>query len=135
MASQRSSRASSTLSNKTFMPVGKTFKAWLYFSTKDDPKSQKAVCSLCKKDVARLGRTTNLLFHLQKWHREIYNKLFPDSAHGSIDQYLTNSTEAVKFLSKHERFKSLTSVVCEFIVQDLRPISLVDDIGFLNECC
>ena len=127
MASQSSSRASSTS-----MPVGKTSKAWLYFSTKDDPKSQKAVCSLCKKEVARSGGTTNLLSHLQKWHREIYDKLFLDSAHGSIDQYLTNSTKVVKFSSKHERFKSLTSAVCKFIVRDLRPISVVDDIGFLN---
>ena len=82
MVSQSSSRASLTLSNKTSMPVGKTFKAWLYFSTKDDPMSQKAVCSLGKKEVVRSGETTNLLSHLQKWHREIYNKFFPDSAHG-----------------------------------------------------
>ena len=57
MASQSPSRASSTLSNNTSMPVGKTSKALLYFSTKDDPKSQKAECSLCKKEVARSGGT------------------------------------------------------------------------------
>ena len=114
------------------MPVGKTSKAWLYFRTKDDPKSQKAVCYLCKKEVVHSGGTTNLLSHLQKWHREIYDKFFPNSAHGSIDLYLTNFTKVVKFSSKHERFKSLTSAVCEFIVRDLRPISVIDEIGFLN---
>ena len=42
------------------MPISKTSKAWLYFSTKDDPKSQKAVCSLCEKEVACSGGTTNI---------------------------------------------------------------------------
>ena len=55
-----SSSASLTSSNKTSMPIGKTSKAWLYFSTKDDPKSQKAMCSLCEKEVACSGETENV---------------------------------------------------------------------------
>ena len=78
------------------MPIGKTFKAWLYFSTKDDSKSQKAVCCLCAKEVTHSGGTTNLLSHLQKLHKEIYDKLFPNSSLGSIDQYVTNVTKVAQ---------------------------------------
>ena len=82
------------------MPIGKTSKAWLYFSTKDDPKSQKAVCSLCEKEVACSGETTNLLSHLQKWHREIYDKFLPNSSHGIMDQHVTNVTIVAIFSSE-----------------------------------
>ena len=42
------------------------------------------------------------------------------------------SQKSLKILSKHKRFKSLTSAVCECIIRDLRPISIVDDTGFLK---
>ena len=112
------------------IPSGKTSKAWLYFNTQSST-SQKAVCTIWKREVACLGGTTNLLAHLQKWHGDIYNRICPNSSQGNLDKYITNN-KVVKLPYHSNRSKSLTSAICEFVMRDLRPISAVDDTGFLH---
>ena len=37
-----------------------------------------------------------------------------------------------KLSPNYERVKKLTKSICEMIARDIRPISIVDDVGFLN---
>ena len=52
--------------------------------------------------------------HLQKWHREIYDQLFPptiENTQGMIDQYVT-ATKVTKLSPIHEKARKLTEAVC-----------------------
>ena len=99
------------------MPSGKTSKAWLNFIIQGTG-SRKAIRSVCKNEIAHSGGTMNLLAHLQKWHLDVCNKISPDLSQSNLDRYVTNNTKVSKLLSQHERSKTLTSAVCEFVVRD-----------------
>ena len=79
---------------------------------------------------------TNLKTHLHTWHRPIHDELYKDS----IEVETTSSSTLDNFVSKRitplsqssEKAKKLTHAICEMIARDVHPISIVNDVGFLN---
>ena len=106
-------------------------------SEKRNKDNKAALCKLCEKDVVHAGGTTNLKNHLFIWHKKEYDELYSQTA-VRAQQPLTNfaktatTTHMVKFPASSERAKTLMHGVAEFIAKDLRPISVVDGVGFLN---
>ena len=80
-----------------------------------------------------MGGMTNLK---NMWHRPIHDELYKDST----EVKAISSSTLDNFVSKHitplsqsfEKAKKLTRAVCEMIARDICPISIVNDIGFLN---
>ena len=119
-------------------PKGKTSPVWKYFGyfKGEDETNTKPMCKLCGGRVERAGGTSNLKAHLRTWHRTIYDELYPEvqtlptsSKQGTMDCYVKR---VEKLSSNCERAKKLTKSICEMIARDIRPISIVDDVGFLN---
>ena len=122
-------------------PKSRTAIVWKYFGFPRQPrddidKGKKAWCKICKKAVAHAGGTRNLKNHLMIWHRAEYDELFSNSGQQNQSQptlrNFTKPTTTKSLPSTSARAKELTLALTEFIAKDLRPISVVDDTGFLN---
>ena len=91
----------------------------------------KAVCKLCDAELAYHSTTTNLRMHLIVVHPTEWNKVGEDEADGPLPKQpkltafysLTTSLPAAKQ-------EAITKKLTEFICKDMRPISIVDGIGF-----
>ena len=117
-------------------PKGKTSAVWKYFGyLRGKKEGPTALCKVCGGSVERSGGTTNLRSHLRTWHRSIYDQLYPEapdescSKQGTMDSFVTR-VEKLPYNS--ERAKNLTKSICEMMARDIRPISMVDDVGFLK---
>ena len=118
-------------------PKNHTSKVWEYFCfPKGQKEDKKAFCKICRAGVVHVGGTTNLKTHLHTWHCPIHDELYKDS----IEVETTSSSTLDNFVSKRvtplsqssEKAKKLTRAVCEMIARDVRPISIINDVGFLN---
>ena len=100
---------------------------WKYFTKTPDKK--KAICSICHKELAYSGGTTNLRDHVSSKHPLQY---FPagKTATGSKTTTLDGFVRPSK--CSEARAKGITDRVSQMIVQDLRPIRLVECEGFRN---
>ena len=119
---------------------------WKYFGFQKDDKTgnsgklvieNKATCKLCFAKVARSGGTTNLHNHLRSHHREEYNAVVGDSVTSNSDQtkisdFCKHSSPTTKLPPNSKRAQELTAAVVEFVVRDLKPIRVVDSVGFLH---
>ena len=118
-------------------PRNRTSKVWQYFGfPKGQREGKKAYCKICKTGVVHAGGTTNLKTHLYTWHRLIHDELYQESAtvvEGTSSSTLDDFVKRVTPLPQSsEKAKKLTRAICEMIARDIRPISIVNDIGFLN---
>ncbi|KAJ4940608.1 hypothetical protein JOQ06_026905 [Pogonophryne albipinna] len=94
-----------------------------------------AVCKLCHTNVKYSGNTTNLRTHLQRHHpdkvmlTEELKKLRPrrDPKQTMLD---SDGGCSHKFPSTSPRSQKITESIAYFICQDLRPYSVVENIGF-----
>ena len=101
----------------------KISEVWKYFNKSADKK--KAVCSICDKALSYLGGTTNLRDHLQAKHPlQYFTTTKPTTECTMLDDFVrrTKCSEA--------RAKNITDRVSQMIVQDLRPIRIVECEGF-----
>ena len=130
--------SSESRSSDIVTPNGKVSAVWKHFGFRRSDKDQKrALCKLCANDVSQSGGTTNLWRHLQTWHKKEYDELNPTatdnvpstSKQQTMDLYVRTVS---KYSHDSERAKKLTSAVCQFVVHDIRPVSVVDNVGFLN---
>ena len=105
----------------------KVSDVWKYFTKTSDKK--KAVCSICQKELSYSGGTTNLCDHLTLKHTLQY---FPTSraTTGSKTTTLDGFVKSSK--CSESRAKSIMDRVSQMIVQDLRPIRIVEYKGFKN---
>ena len=101
----------------------------------------KAMCRLCKTDVSHSGGTTNLWNHLRALHPVEYSELIgaANSETGTrqaqqqtIKHYSLGARNVEKLPYNSVRAKILTESIAEFIVRDLRPVSIVNGDGLLN---
>ncbi|XP_034083909.1 zinc finger BED domain-containing protein 1-like [Gymnodraco acuticeps] len=94
-----------------------------------------AVCKLCHTNVKYSGNTTNLRSHLQRHHpdkvmlTQELKKLRPrhDPKQTVLD---SDGGCSHKFPSTSPRSQKITESIAYFICQDLRPYSVVENIGF-----
>ena len=107
--------------------IRKISDVWKYFTRTPDKK--KAICSICHKELAYSGGTTNLRNHLSSKQPLQY---FPASKTPAGSK--TTTLDGFVRVSKcsEARTKSITDRVSQMIVQDLRPIRLVECEGFRN---
>ena len=128
-------------------PKGKVAAVWKHFgyrvdvTTKKLRNTGKARCTLCKTDVSHSGGTTNLRNHLRASHPVDYSELIgaANSETGTrqaqqqtIERYSSGARNVEKLPYNLVRAKMLTKSIDEFIVRDLRLVSIVDGDGFLN---
>ena len=115
-----SSGSGSTSSNRKVSDV------WKYFTKLADMK--KAVCTICQKEFAYLGGTTNLRDHLTSKHALFYcpETKKTESKKNTLDGFIRPAK------CSDARMKNITDRVTQMIVQDLRPIRMVECDGFRN---
>lgn len=120
-------------------PKGKTSAVWKYFGyLRGDKQGSTVLCKVCEGSIKQGGGTSNQRSHLRTWHRSIYDELYPETTlapqwsstkQGTMDTFVSR-VEKLPYNS--ERAKKLTKSICEMVVRDMRPISMVDDVGFLS---
>ena len=132
--------SSESRSSDIVTPNGKVSAVWKHFGFRRSDKDQKrALCKLCANDVSQSGpveqltcgdiykpgtrkSTTNLTLQPQiTCHQQVNSKLWIRTCIRTVSKYSHDS----------ERVKKLTSAVCQFVVRDIRPVSVVDNVGFL----
>ena len=109
-----------TRSESTISGNRKVSDVWEYFEKVADTK--KAMCTICNKEFAYLGGTTNLCNHITSKHALNY---CPDiKKKNTLDGFLRPAK------CSDARMKNITDRVTQMIVQDLRPIRVVECDGF-----
>ena len=138
-----------SMAREIITPSSHKAAVWKYFGFQKDNKTgnsgklvmeNKATCKLCFAKVARSGGTTNLHNHLRSHHREEYNSVIGDvytsnSDHTDqtkISDFCKHSSPTTKLPPNSKRAQELTAAVVEFVVRDLKPIRVVDSVGFLH---
>ena len=152
-SSRDSSSATSNLMAVTeFLPLEKAKSTvWNYFGfparsgkfIQRDKRLRKVYCNLCRRSLSYKGSTTNMIVHLQSHHSAVYCDIVDQlkttgSAHSSaslpkdqlsIEDFFKKLTPLSRSSS---RWKVLTNSVCYFLAKDLRPLSTLNDHGFLH---
>ena len=93
------------------------------------PDKKKAICSICHKELAYSGGTTNLRDHVSSKQPLQYvppGKLATESKIESLSGFVRPSK------CSDARARSITDRVSRMIVQDMRPIRLIKCEGFWN---
>lgn len=92
-----------------------------------DGKAQKNVaCKLCDLKLTDGSETTNLANHLKKKHPEQYKHCTSDSETSSKQTLLKTMLQKCTL----EKSAAITDKIVGFIAKDLRPLSIVDGVGF-----
>ena len=111
---------------------------WQYFGFYKSSgviQREKAVCRLCHGELAYSGNTTNLRTHIERHHPIEHRLLKSESKkeHHSKQQTLHEVVEQLNPLSSDsERHVKLVSAIGNFIAQDMQPLSVVENKGFLE---
>ena len=115
---------------------------WKYFGIEKNSsgvaeRDRRVTCKICAQKVAHGGGTTNLKNHLKTNHRAEFEELYGSEQvanQTSMDRFVQSSpSSSIKKLPHNStRAVELSNAVVEFVVRDLRPVSVVDGYGFLN---
>ncbi|XP_048020934.1 E3 SUMO-protein ligase ZBED1-like [Megalobrama amblycephala] len=106
-----------------------TLKAaiWHHFGFRSNKENEldksKAICKACQMEVKYCGNTTNLRNHMMRHHQDIISKPATGPQQMTLKQTLqlpTNSERSVK----------ITEAIAGFICKDMRPYSVVENVGF-----
>ena len=118
-------------SPRRIRPAPASLKAaiWQHFGFYEiDGKMDKTytICKVCRSKIKYFGNTTNLHSHISRHHSELGGKKapIPDSSQMTIEQAL------VQLPPNSERAKRITKSIARFIAVDLRPYSVVENVGF-----
>ena len=111
--------------------VWKYFGFWAVDCKLVEP-TDKVVCKLCKLALAYHSTTSNLRLHLQNVHPSEYGIICGTSAkQPRLDTYFAPSVTSSLPAARQE---ACTQKLISFICKDMRPISVVDGIGFREFC-
>ena len=110
---------------------------WGFF-TKED--GEKAKCNICQTLIScTKGNTANAKNHLQSQHRKKFKeyetrvKEQNSSQNGKVQQSLTSflqPSSVEKYKKDCSRHILLNTTVAKMLAKDMRPTSMVDDMGF-----
>ena len=108
------------------MATGVRSDVWNFFEKVK--LSNKAKCTVCLKDFAYHGGTSNLREHLVSKHSELYeHKKKKDSEDQTrIDSFVSKSQCSAS------RAKEITDKIAIMIALDIRPISIIEGPGFTS---
>ena len=118
-------------------PKGATSAVWDHFGFEIDEKGQrvdeKAVrCTLCDKNVRYSNNTTNLKQHLQAWHPAALSKGESSKSPQQTTMEAFSQKESPKLPRGSRRAKDVTQAIAEFVSKDMRPVAVVEGVGFRN---
>lgn len=120
-------------------PKGAKSAYWAHFGFEVGPDGERVdeksvLCRICSHKVGFSGNTTNLGQHLQKWHPEVLTG--EGSEAKTSKQQLTLEACSVRPISKlpsgSKRAQDITRKIAEFIARDMRPVSSIEGVGFVN---
>lgn len=115
--------------NMAALKTPETLKAaiWHHFGFRSNKENEldksKAICKACQMEVKYCGNTTNLRNHMMRHHQDIISKPATGPQQMTLKQTLqlpTNSARSVK----------ITEAIAGFICKDMRPYSVVENVGF-----
>ncbi|XP_055068182.2 E3 SUMO-protein ligase ZBED1-like [Misgurnus anguillicaudatus] len=90
-----------------------------------------AVCKACRAQIKYLGNTTNLRNHINRFHPELLKDASGKAASAKTDPTQQKIDQALSTLPfNSEKAKRINRSVASFIAKDLRPYSVVENIGF-----
>ena len=116
--------------------VWKHFGFWKYPNETGpaETKKDKAVCKICMMEYSYCGNTTNLMNHLMQKHRECMEVTRDVGKRQISIQDSMGGGDAKKPTMPLSRAREgeITDVICEFLINDLRPLSTVEGEGFRN---
>ena len=132
----------------TCIKMAKKSAIWNFFTVAED--TRYAVCNECKTSVARGGKntkafnTTNVLYHLQTKHTEVYSLYERQKAakESQKDKIETPTSYQMSLISSFQscrvwdindsRSVRIHQKIGEFIAVDCQPLSVVRDVGFVR---
>ena len=100
----------------------RTSPVWDYFRRQDG----KITCSICNKDFADGGGTSNLQKHLRAKHVDEAKKCFGEA--DAKQPLMSMFTDARR--CSPARATRITELIAEMVARDLRPLSVVEGDGF-----
>lgn len=115
-------------------PINFKSKVWTHFGFytvpgKTELGMTKAVCKLCHRPVSYCGNTTNMTAHLVRHHPDININQHKRPA-AACQQTLDGSLS--KLPSSSDKAKRITTSIAHFMCKDLRPYSVVENVGLRN---
>lgn len=123
-------------------PRGKS-SIWTHFGFKAKDGSvsnwKKVFCRACDREIPYSGNTSNLSYHLSKFHPELMAEVNKEKKRNEADgkaEATTRQKSLKQFMAlnplQHSsaRYKELVDAVTDFICIDMQPISVVDGYGF-----
>ena len=107
---------------------------WRHFKL-DEHNSNIAICKICPTGcndsrVCRNSNTSNLWTHLKRKHKPIYNKLLPNDEQNQSQLVVDQDTQILRLNSKKLSIESIDALIAGMIVDDIQPLSIVEDDGF-----
>ena len=90
-----------------------------------------AVCALCGKESVYRGSPGNFQTHLKLVHKQEYEiEENPRSSQLKMTDFSTSTSSCSKYKAVHQKQTNFRSELAKWIVKDLRPLSIVEDVGF-----
>ena len=109
------------------------------FTEKDKKKRSEVFCKLCPKKMNYQGNTTNMMVHLQYYHRSEYVKVKEKSKVSRTTSLTTSDRQpSIEAFHQWNLFQKLlrdgNSLIIQYlcIAKDMLPISITSNCGFRN---
>ncbi len=83
----------------------------------------KAICKLCQLEVKYCGNTTNLRNHMSRHHH-------PNVTNEPSGPQQRKLKESLQLPTNSTRAKKITEAIATFVCKDMRPYSVVENVGF-----
>ena len=87
------------------------------------------ICKVCRSQIKYFGNTTNLYNHISRHHPELGGKKGP-VPDGRPSSQMTIEQALGQLPPNSERAQWITKSIAKFIAVDLRPYSVVENMGF-----
>ena len=114
--------------------ISKPSKVWKFGGLRNlNGKLDKsvAVCALCGKESVYRGSPGNFQTHLKLVHKQEYEiEENPRSSQLKMTDFSTSTSSCSKYKAAHPKQTNFRSELAKWIVKDLRPLSIVEDVGF-----
>lgn len=108
---------------------------WAYF----EESGGSVTCNLCKQKLVRTSGTTNLFSHLKTHHKEQHAAASGAQAPVAGSTTVVGTKSVASFFPSSstrtcdsKRAGTVTDYILDWVVDSLRPLSVVEDKGFVN---
>ena len=111
---------------------------WTYFGFPGSPDGstvtkKRVVCRICHQETPYKNNTSNMFAHLERHHKDEYAKLrapTTQSKEAKQSSLSASFASATPQGSGSDQHKQLVDAIAGFVVQDMRPLSVMEGEGF-----